>query len=933
MEPGWVLGLLLCVRLCGPSAGPAAVTRPAPAMGNASVQLRLVGGGHRCAGRVEVKHEGEWGSVCTYDFDWDARGAGVVCRQLGCGAAVRASPYAPFGQGEGRIWLHPFNCRGTELALQDCYSFGWGRHFCGHEWDVGVTCSGEAPPRIWGGGGGCAAAADALRGAEALELRLAAGRGPCEGRVEVKLRGRWGAVADGAWTMEDAEVVCQQLGCGSAAGAYHGSKFGPAEGPISVAVVNCRGNESVLWDCDIRGWGPYDGHHDHDTAVVCQGFSRLVGGDGACQGRLEVRRGRAWLGVCHGRVNAESARVLCRELGCGAVLALPEPGRFGAASGPLWDGAFECGGSEPLLAACAARPAPEQRCTDAAAVVCSPYTGFRLADGGSPCAGRVEAEQRGTWGALCAASWELPDAHVLCRHLGCGPAASVQPGGRFGAGKGPLRRDRLGCAGNERHPGECPAAVLGEPDCVPGRAAAVICSGAAETLRLRGGESRCDGRLELNSSPDVWTGVSAASRDGDDGTAAVACRQLGCGALEKAYAAPGGGSGLSEVRCEGGEELLERCYAAGLSRGPSALAVICSGSRRLRLAGGPGRCAGRVEAYVDGAWSSVCRDAWSLRDAAVVCRQLRCGTALEAPGPERFGSGTGTPWAGNGGCAGTEAALWDCPARGGGCGGGGGAGAVCAALRSLRLEGGGCGGILELLHDGAWGRVCADGTVEDGSAAAAAVCRHLGCGAAGTLHAVPDRSSGPAWLGRLRCEDGSRSIWRCSSTPWSPRSCGPAGVTHVACDEDGSDAAGSPAPGSGRRDGDVRAAVPPGDVPLPTVLCALLGAMLSLALAALAVQAHRARARRAGPGRDAGSEAVYEELDYSQVLECREGLSCAGSLLQGSGLPLSHRTGDEAEGGGAAGMLRADYDDAAAVPEESPGETGYDDVGSPGTPP
>lgn len=112
---------------------------------------------------------------------------------------------------------------------------------------------------------------DAACGAEAVELRLAAGRGPCEGRVEVKLRGRWGTVADATWTMEDAEVVCQQLGCGSAAGVYHGSKFGPAEGPINLAVVNCRGNECVLWDCAIQGWGPYDDHHDHDTAVVCQG--------------------------------------------------------------------------------------------------------------------------------------------------------------------------------------------------------------------------------------------------------------------------------------------------------------------------------------------------------------------------------------------------------------------------------------------------------------------------------------------------------------------------------------------------------------------------------------------------------------------------------------------------------------------------------------
>lgn len=110
-----------------------------------------------------------------------------------------------------------------------------------------------------------------MPGTEALELRLAAGRGPCEGRVEVKLRGRWGTVADDAWDMEDAEVVCQQMGCGSAAGAYHSSLFGQAEGSISLAVVDCHGAEKALWDCKIQGWGPYNGPHDYDTAVVCQG--------------------------------------------------------------------------------------------------------------------------------------------------------------------------------------------------------------------------------------------------------------------------------------------------------------------------------------------------------------------------------------------------------------------------------------------------------------------------------------------------------------------------------------------------------------------------------------------------------------------------------------------------------------------------------------
>ena len=75
----------------------------------------------------------------------------------------------------------------------------------------------------------------------------------------------------------------------------------------------------------------------------------------------------------------------------------------------------------------------------------------------------------------------------------------------------------------------------------------------------------------------------------------------------------------------------------------------------------------------------MCQDTWDILDASVVCRQLGCGTALDAPGSARFGPGVAPAWAGGGGCAGTEASVWDCPAplqRG--CRRGGGAGAVCS---------------------------------------------------------------------------------------------------------------------------------------------------------------------------------------------------------------------------------------------------------------
>lgn len=92
------------------------------------------------------------------------------------------------------------------------------------------------------------------------------------GRLEVKIGGIWGTVADAGWDVYDANVVCKELHFGGAVGAYTGSNFGVGKGPIWMSNFQCLGNESSLAKCnhtnnDVqKPWGHY-----RDASVECFG--------------------------------------------------------------------------------------------------------------------------------------------------------------------------------------------------------------------------------------------------------------------------------------------------------------------------------------------------------------------------------------------------------------------------------------------------------------------------------------------------------------------------------------------------------------------------------------------------------------------------------------------------------------------------------------
>ena len=107
---------------------------------------------------------------------------------------------------------------------------------------------------------------------------------------------------------------------------------------------------------------------------------------------------------------------------------------------------------------------------------------IRLVDGPNRCSGRVEVLHKDVWGTVCDDLWDLREARVVCRQLGCGTAVSAPWNSKYGEGKGQIWLSDVNCTGTEASLTECEAKPWGDNICNHVEDASVECSGNPSSI-------------------------------------------------------------------------------------------------------------------------------------------------------------------------------------------------------------------------------------------------------------------------------------------------------------------------------------------------------------------------------------------------------------------------------------------------------------------
>ncbi|XP_014862381.1 PREDICTED: scavenger receptor cysteine-rich type 1 protein M130-like isoform X1 [Poecilia mexicana] len=302
----------------------------------------------------------------------------------------------------------------------------------------------------------------------------------------------------------------------------------------------------LLWLC-------CSGVHADETHSLKESI-RLVGGSRRCDGQWELNLGE-WRPVhIEGFYDGlKEASVICRQLDCGsAVSARDHEPSFLI---PVWTVSSECLLSGSDLKDCAIK----EEAFGSAWFTCS--ESVRLVNRGDGCSGRLEvkvsqsSQFNQSWSSVCEADFDHQDAEVVCREFNCG-SPKVLKGGLYGEVEAPMWSPQFQCGGNESSLLDCRRSDSARNSCSPGKAVGLTCS---EPLRLVGGPSPCEGRLQIRHEGKWRLGILWSLKSWTLNHTEIICKWLGCGSAVS-----------MERNTETFQQEMSRIYPYCIERVPSA---------------------------------------------------------------------------------------------------------------------------------------------------------------------------------------------------------------------------------------------------------------------------------------------------------------------------------------------------------------------------
>ena len=235
-------------------------------------------------GRLELRNEGKWGTICANNLVNTA--AIIICKEIGYkeGKFLNPSPekgrkFCANYEGMNYCGAQPsdilfsnLQCQGNEESIMQCYRIMADKTFCNHDYDTLIECTNKSEDEVGNFQSGTLRIIDVSGNPSPTGI----------GRLEI-LKGNWGTVCSTKFINTSARIACKQMGyldgrmfgeqdsvdmCSNVLG---NNLCGDYKLPINLTEVRCTGYENSFRDCAFKKTTNSCSHFN-DVVVKCEGY-------------------------------------------------------------------------------------------------------------------------------------------------------------------------------------------------------------------------------------------------------------------------------------------------------------------------------------------------------------------------------------------------------------------------------------------------------------------------------------------------------------------------------------------------------------------------------------------------------------------------------------------------------------------------------------